>query len=75
MWVPLEEALISTTSFYFIYLSIYWFIETGLLCVALGCPPARFVLQAGLELRGQPVSPSQVLGLKAYTTTSQLSAS
>jgi hypothetical protein len=34
-----------------------------------GCPGTHFVDQAGLELRNPPVSASQVLGLKACTTT------
>jgi hypothetical protein len=34
-----------------------------------GCPGIHFVDQAGLELRNLPVSASQVLGLKACTTT------
>jgi hypothetical protein len=39
------------------------FLETGFLCIALA------VDQAGLELRNLPASASQVLGLKACTTT------
>jgi hypothetical protein len=34
-----------------------------------GCPGTHFVDQAGLELRNPPASTSQVLGLKACTTT------
>jgi hypothetical protein len=34
-----------------------------------GCPRTHFVDQADLELRNLPASASQVLGLKAYTTT------
>jgi hypothetical protein len=34
-----------------------------------GCPGTYFVDQAGLELRNLPASASQVLGLKACTTT------
>jgi hypothetical protein len=34
-----------------------------------GCPGTRSVDQAGLELRNPPASASQVLGLKACTTT------
>jgi hypothetical protein len=41
--------------------------------VALGCAGTHSVGQAGLELRNPPVSAYQVLGLKAYATTSQLS--
>jgi hypothetical protein len=35
-----------------------------------GCPGTHFVDQAGLELRKPPATASQVLGLKACTTTS-----
>jgi hypothetical protein len=34
-----------------------------------GCPGTHFVDQAGLELRNSPAFASQVLGLKACTTT------
>jgi hypothetical protein len=34
-----------------------------------GCPGTHSVDQAGLELRNPPASASQVLGLKACTTT------
>jgi hypothetical protein len=37
-----------------------------------GCPGTHFVDQAGLKLRNQPASASQVLGLKACATTAQL---
>jgi hypothetical protein len=37
-----------------------------------GCPGTHFVDQAGLELRNLPASASQVLGLKACTTTLSL---
>jgi hypothetical protein len=37
-----------------------------------GCPGTHFVDQAGLELRNPPASASQVLGLKACTTTARL---
>jgi hypothetical protein len=36
---------------------------------SLGCPETHSVDQAGLELRNLPASASQVLGLKACTTT------
>jgi hypothetical protein len=35
-----------------------------------GCPGTHLVDQAGLELRNPPASASQVLGLKAWATTS-----
>ena len=47
--------------------------ETGL--YSPGCPGTYFVDQAGLELRNPPASTFQVLGLKAYTTTTQLQRS
>jgi hypothetical protein len=34
-----------------------------------GCSGTHFVDQVGLELRNQPASASQVLGLKAFATT------
>jgi hypothetical protein len=37
-----------------------------------GCPGAHFVYQAGLKLRNPPASASQVLELKACTTTTRL---
>jgi hypothetical protein len=37
-----------------------------------GCPETHSVDQAGLKLRNPPASASQVLGLKACTTTAQL---
>jgi hypothetical protein len=46
----------------------FWFFETGFLC-SPGCPGTHSEDQAGLELRDPPASASQVLGLKACTTT------
>jgi hypothetical protein len=37
-----------------------------------GCPRTHFVDEAGLKLRNLPASASQVLGLKAFTTTTRL---
>jgi hypothetical protein len=37
-----------------------------------GCPGTHSIDQAGLELRNLSASASQVLGLKASTTTAQL---
>jgi hypothetical protein len=59
----------------FIYLFIYLFIEFFRDRVSLcspGCPGTHSVDQAGLKLRNPPASASQVLGLKAYATTAQL---
>jgi hypothetical protein len=38
-----------------------------------GCPGTQSVDQAGLELRNSPASASHLLGLKACSTTAQLS--
>jgi len=40
------------------------------LCIP-GCPGTHSVDQAGLKLRNPPVSASQVVGLKACTTTTR----
>jgi hypothetical protein len=52
-------------------LLLFFFQDKVSLCSA-GCPGTHFVDQAGLELRNLPASASQVLGLKAYTTTARL---
>ena len=58
-----------TLSFFF----FFWFFETGFLCVALAVLElTHSVDQAGLKLRNLPASASQVLELKACTTTAQL---
>jgi hypothetical protein len=46
--------------------------EIGLPLYSPGCPGTHFVDLAGLELRNSPVSASQVLELKAFTTTTRL---
>ena len=46
----------------------FFFRERVYLC-SPGCPGTHFVDQAGLEIRNLPASASQVLGLKACTTT------
>jgi hypothetical protein len=61
---------------YFIYL-FYLFVcfvlfrNRVFLCIS-GCPGTHSVDQAVLELRNLPASTSQMLGLKAYTTTARL---
>jgi hypothetical protein len=55
----------------FLFLLLFVFRDAVSLC-SPGCPGTLFVDQAGLELRNLPVSASQVLGLKACTTTPQL---
>jgi hypothetical protein len=54
----------------FIYLFLV-FRDRVSLCIP-GCPGTHSVDQAGLELRNQPASASQVLGLKACATTARL---
>jgi hypothetical protein len=49
--------------------TFFFFFETRFLCIALAPVELTFVDQAGLELRNLPASASQVLGLKACTTT------
>jgi hypothetical protein len=63
--------------FYFLF--VYFFIRFFLLLLLFfrdrvslyspGCPGTHFVDQDGLELKNLPASSSQVLGLKACTTT------
>jgi hypothetical protein len=50
--------------FFFFFLFFVWFFKTGFLCITLA------VLE--LKLRNLPASASQMLGLKACTTTAQL---
>jgi hypothetical protein len=60
-------------SFLFVCL-VGWFLvfqDKVSLC-SLGCPGTHSVDQAGLKLRNPPASASQVMGLKACTTTAQL---
>jgi hypothetical protein len=45
----------------------FFFRDRVSLCIP-GCPGARFVDQAGLELRNLPASASRVLGLKVCAT-------
>ena len=58
----------------FIYLSIYLFLvfRDRVPLYSPGYPGTHSVDHAGLELRNLPASTSQVLGLKACTTTAQL---
>jgi hypothetical protein len=54
------------------FVCLFWFFETGFLLCSPGCPGTHSVDQAGLELRNPLASASQVLGLKACTTTALL---
>jgi hypothetical protein len=55
-------------SFFFQFFSFLVFQDRVSLC-SPGCPGTHSVDQAGLQLRNPPASASQVLGLKACTTT------
>jgi hypothetical protein len=46
-----------------------WAFQDRVSLYSPGCPRTHFVDQAGLKLRNLPASASQVLGLKACTTT------
>jgi hypothetical protein len=48
---------------------LFLFFQDRVSLCSPGCPGTHFVDQAGLELRNSPASASQVLGLKACTTT------
>jgi hypothetical protein len=50
---------------------VFLFLRQGFSVLLPGCPGTHSVDQAGLELKKLPASASQVLGLKACTTTSQ----
>jgi hypothetical protein len=54
----------------FLFCFVLFFRDRVSLC-SPGCPGIHFVNQAGLELRNPPVFASQVLGLKACTTTAR----
>jgi hypothetical protein len=54
--------------FVFVFVFVFVFLDKVSL-YSPGCPGTHFVDQAGLELRNLPASASQVLGLKACTTT------
>jgi hypothetical protein len=49
-----------------------WFFRDRVSLCSPGCPGTHSVDQAGLEFRNSPASASQVLGLKACTTTARL---
>ena len=54
--------------FWVFFVFVFVFGDRVSLC-SPGCPGTHFVNQAGLKLRNLPASASQVLGLKACTTT------
>jgi hypothetical protein len=51
---------------------LFCFFRDRVSLYSLACPGTHFVDQAGLKLRNQPASASQVLGLKACATTAWL---
>ena len=59
------------SNLHFLFVCLFAFQDRVFLCSS-GCPGTHSVDQAGLELRNPPASASQVLGLKACTTTAQL---
>jgi hypothetical protein len=58
--------------FKFLFFSFLLVFQDRVSLCSPGCPGTHFVDQAGLELRNPPASASQVLGLKACTTTARL---
>jgi hypothetical protein len=66
-WIPRYVFFFSLLSFFFGLV----FQDRVSLCSS-GCPGTHSVDQAGLKLRNLPSSASQLLGLKACTTTAWL---
>jgi hypothetical protein len=60
----------STNLFLNYYYFLFLFPDRVSLC-SPGCPGTHSLNQVGLKLRNPPASASQVLGLKACTTTAQ----
>jgi hypothetical protein len=58
--------------FCFVLFCFVLFFQDRVSLYSPGCPGTYFVDQAGLKLRNLPASASQVMGLKACTTTAQL---
>jgi hypothetical protein len=54
---------------YYLFIYLFLFFRDRVSLRSSDCPGTHFVDQAGLELRNPPASASQVLGLKACTTT------
>jgi hypothetical protein len=66
--------LLASTSFFFFLVFGFWFFRDRVSLCSPGCPGTHSVDQVGLELRNPPASASQVLGLKACTTTLSLAS-
>jgi hypothetical protein len=64
--LPLTTKITGSNNHFFFFFFFFW--DRISLC-SPGCPGTHSVDQAGLELRNPPASASQVLGLKACTTT------
>jgi hypothetical protein len=58
--------------FLFLFSFLFWFFGYRVSLCSPGCPGTHFVDEAGLKLRNLPAFDYQVLGLKAYTTTTWL---
>jgi hypothetical protein len=54
--------------FFYLLLLLFWFFRDRVSLYSPGCPGTHSVDQAGLKIRNQPASASQVLGLKACAT-------
>ena len=59
-------------NFYFFFFFFFFVFFARVYLCSPGYPGTHAVDQAGLELRNPPASASQVLGLKACATTTQL---
>jgi hypothetical protein len=72
---PMGGLVELVTFFLFVCLFCFFlFFQDRVSLCSPGCPGTHFVDQTGLELRNPPASASQVLGLKACTTTPGLGA-
>jgi hypothetical protein len=72
IFFPFHSISFFFLSFFLIFLFVCFFVfQDRVSLYSPGCSGTHFVDQAGLKLRNTPVSASQVLGLKACTTTTQ----
>ena len=69
VWSNILKHLTQPKVFYFIF---FWFLRTGFFCSFGGCPGTSSCRSCWPQThRDPPASASRVLGLKAYTTTTQ----